>query len=137
MGEAARRLLLGEETEALKSLTFQGEALQAQTEKLSAAVRAAGETRSRALLEGNFNLGVAAGRGRIHGGNDLVKMLPDKPPGRASKDNERDFPAGKVLLITHVLIGCQQHVEASPSASLSNCPFEILSHLSILASVTS
>jgi len=32
------------------------------------------------LLEGNFHLGVAAGCGGVHGGNDLVKMLPHESP---------------------------------------------------------
>jgi hypothetical protein len=53
-----------------------------------------------------------------HGGNDPVKMLPDKPPRRVAKNNDGDSPAGKVLLVTHVLVGRQQQIEAGAIGQL-------------------
>jgi hypothetical protein len=71
-----------------------------------------------ALPEGNFHLGIAAGGGGIHGGNDPVKVLPHKPPRRVAKNNDGDSPTGKVLLIAHVLVGRQQQIEAGAIGQL-------------------
>src|SRR5208283_3793099 len=72
----------------------------------------------RPLFEGNLNFRVAAGRGCVDGGCDRAKMLPNKPPRRVSKHNDRDVPAGKVLPIAHVLVGRQQQIEARAFSQL-------------------
>src|SRR5580698_861028 len=58
------------------------------------------------------DLCIAAGRYRLDRFHNALNMWPKAWPLLPAENHDRDSAACKVLLIAHVLIGCQQHVEA-------------------------
>ncbi len=60
-------------------------------------------------MEGNFRLGVAAGRGCIHSGGYLPNMALHDTPSRISKHYNRNGAALQILLRRHILVGGQEH----------------------------
>jgi len=61
----------------------------------------------------------AAGYGSIDRFHDKPNMRPQTWPLLPVENYDRDFATGKILLIAHVLVGRQQHVEA-----VSLCSYE-------------
>jgi len=61
------------------------------------------------LLVRNIHFGKASGRCRVHGGDYFIEMQTHKRPLLVAEDNERKLPARKVLLVSDVLVGAEQH----------------------------
>ena len=57
------------------------------------------------LTERDFNLRKTARHGSIHGGNDTVQVLSDKPPWRLPENHYRYSSTRQVLLIADILVG--------------------------------
>ena len=64
------------------------------------------------LLKGYVNLNIAAGCGRIDRFNDALNVGAKSRPLLLAENRNRDHTNRKVLLIAHVLVGCQQDVES-------------------------
>jgi hypothetical protein len=86
-------------------------------------------------LERDGHFDIAARRGGVHGGGNLFNVQLDKRPLRSAQHHEGDSAARKILLIAHIVVGCQKHVETGPPASVSNSPLDSLSHPRSLAFV--
>jgi hypothetical protein len=64
------------------------------------------------LLKGYVNLNIAAGCGRIDRFNDALNVGAKSRPLLLAENHNRDRTDRKVLLITHVLVRCQQDVKS-------------------------
>jgi hypothetical protein len=80
-------------------------------------------------LERDVHLGKAAGRGRDHGGCDFIEMQFHERPLLVCEDDERDFPAYKVLLVTDIFVGAEKHFVPTPLVP----PVESDRHFSVRA----
>ena len=72
------------------------------------------ETQQRALLVRDVHLGIAAGRGGVHGGGDDVEVQSNTRPLRSAQHHKGYSAARKVLLIAHILVGGEKYVETGP-----------------------
>ena len=63
-------------------------------------------------LRWKLDLCIASGYRSFDGLHSTPNMWPEAGPLLHSKNHDRDSPSRKVLLIRHVLVGGQQHVEA-------------------------
>lgn len=55
---------------------------------------------------------VAAGLGGINRFDDSMNVGPEAGPLLPAQNHDGDFAAGKILLVAHVFVGGQQHIEA-------------------------
>ena len=81
-----------------------------QQDGLGAALRR--ENGVRLLFEGNVHFRIAARGGPFHRGNNRLKMLLHKQPGRLAENDNKGCPLCQVLLITRFFVRCQQEIEA-------------------------
>ena len=66
------------------------------------------------LLARNFHFGIAAGCRRVYGRRNSFYVQSNKRPLRSAQDHKGYAAAYEVLLIAHVLVGGQKHVEPGP-----------------------
>ncbi len=76
-----------------------------------ASVQAALSIGPEGSVEGNFDFGIAARNGRIHGGNYPLNIAAQNRPLSVSKRNDSNLPARQVLLIPDVLVCRDKHLE--------------------------
>ena len=62
-------------------------------------------------VPGNLDLRVAAGLSGIYGSDNSLNVPAQHGPLRVAEHNERNFPNCQVLLVTHVLVGSDDHCE--------------------------
>ena len=69
--------------------------------------------RVRTLLERDFYFRITTRRTGIYRRGYSVEMQPDKRPLLIAENNQRNFPARKILLVPDVLVGAEKHVVSS------------------------
>jgi hypothetical protein len=65
------------------------------------------------LSNRDFNLGIAAWRGRVQSSDNPINVTAQDGPLGVAKDDDGNFPGGQVLLMPHILVGRHEHLEAS------------------------
>ena len=63
-------------------------------------------------IDRNLDLGEAAGRCCSHSLGNRGKPVLDQPPSTLAKDDDCDFSAGQILLVSNVSIGREEHIES-------------------------
>jgi hypothetical protein len=76
--------------------------------------RALCETQQGDLLVRDVHLGVAAGRGGVHGGGNDVEVQSNTRPLRSVQHHKGYSATREVLLIAHILVGGKKRVETGP-----------------------
>lgn len=84
----------------------------------------------------NIYLGKAARCGCVYSGDDMRDMAFDHAPSSMSQNDNGHPAARKVLLVSEVFAGRNEHSNPSASALPSNAPFSNSSHPRARASVT-
>jgi hypothetical protein len=75
--------------------------------------------------QGNVNDGHASGFGSINGLYDALNGWFDRPPSPHSQGDQRDFPVLEILLVLHVLIGCEQNFKTCGFGGVEQGPVAV------------
>ena len=63
------------------------------------------------MVEGNVHFEIAARRGGVDGAYDSLNMRTKLWPLLLTENYDRDLAVRKVLLISHLLVGCKQKIK--------------------------
>ncbi|SPF56856.1 hypothetical protein SBA4_950002 [Candidatus Sulfopaludibacter sp. SbA4] len=65
-------------------------------------------------LKRDVHLNITAGRHGIHDGGNPLNVQSNARPLRSAQYHKGESAACEILLIPHIVVGCQKHVEPGP-----------------------